>query len=138
MSCVRITADSWRLLHLLHCEIPAYAGMVFRGTGIYRRIRHCRRPPPHCRPHNRQIRPHTPVLHETIPAKAGISQCRVRTVAISPTILRPQSRPFLRRQESHNIVWQIIAKIYMLCGTKKHVCTRIKFVKLGFWRRNCV
>ena len=79
----------------------------------------------------RQIRPRFPVPRKTIPAKAGISQCRVPQFADSPPIPRPPEdhscvgrnltvscatirqfapdspspeRPFLRRQESHSVV----------------------------------
>ena len=56
-------------------EIPAFAGMVYGGTGIYRQIRHCRRPP----------------LSPTQSPNP-------------PTIPPSPSRPFLRRQESHSVV----------------------------------
>ena len=52
----------------------------------------------------RQFAPDSPFPRKTIPAKAGISQCRVRQFADSPPIPRSPGRPFLRRQESHNVV----------------------------------
>ena len=60
-----------------------------------------------CRPHRRQIRrrriaesAHTPVPPWTIPAKAGISQCRATNNAVFAHNRPYTSRPFLRRQES--------------------------------------
>ena len=52
----------------------------------------------------RRFAPDSPFPRKTIPAKAGISQCRVPQFADSPPILRSSGRPFLRRQESHNVV----------------------------------
>ena len=54
-----------------------------------------------------QIRPHTPVPTQTIPAKAGISQCRACNIAKSSPDSHSPHRPFLRKQESHSAVHTI-------------------------------
>ena len=48
--------------------------------------------------------PTIPVPHKTIPAKAGISQCHIRTITKSAHNPPSPSRPFLRKQESHSVV----------------------------------
>ena len=55
-------------------------------------------------PHNHQIRQQSPVPKQTIPAKAGISQCHIRTIDKSDNNPPSPSRPFLRKQESYSVV----------------------------------
>ena len=88
-------ADSCRLLHARHCEIPVYAGMVHGETGIHRRIRQlstAKLPPP--------PNPQNPPTHSRPPQDHS---CESRNlIAKIHTHSRSPTRPFLRRQESHN------------------------------------
>ena len=54
----------------------------------------------------RQIHHRFPFPTQTIPAKAGISQCRACNIAKSTADSHSPHRPFLRRQESHSHVRQ--------------------------------
>ena len=91
-----------------HCEIPAYAGMVFRGTGVIAKKYAPKCPPPPPNIHRRrpkcQNHPRFPFPPQTIPAKAGISQCSACKYRQIPHNPPSPTRPFLRRQESHSAV----------------------------------
>ena len=69
-----------RIVRTRHCEIPAYAGMVFRGTGVYRQKSAPKCPPP------------PPQMPK------------------SPPIPIPPTSSFLRKQESHSAVHTNIGK----------------------------
>ena len=125
-------------------EIPAFAGMVCGGTGNCGRILALSPPAAKLSP---ALSPKSPPNHnpqQTIPAKAGISQCRVSRFAIPPPILPFPPRPFLRRQESHSVVLpntagegrcplRFLPSQEWSCGGTGN-CGRILALSTGEWR----
>ena len=76
-------------------EIPAFAGMVLWGTGIYRQIRHCRRPP---------LSPTQSPNPPTIPRPQADHSCVGRNLTVSCIQITVYSPTIPRTQPDHSCV----------------------------------